>query len=161
MIAGILERPEKKYTSELLIFVPYFCYRIMNNEHSSHFTTSFREQAEIVFQLNSFEFQSISYESSDYILLVDKNFSWMVNQMNSLQSLSGCQAIGTYILKFKSLRKTVLTFISGVIAYTKKYLQSDWLREVQYWPYLYSVFNICTLWLNKKKNQHLISVAEK
>ena len=31
------------------------------------------------------------------------------------------------------------------IAYTQKYLQSDWLREVQYGPYLYSVFNICTL----------------
>ena len=43
---------------------------------------------------------------------------------------------------------TVIT----VIAYTKKYLQSDWLRGEQYWPYLYSVFNICTLWLNKKKN---------
>ena len=38
-----------------------------------------------------------------------------------------------------------------VIAYTKKYLQPDWLRGVQYWQYLYSVFNICTLWLNKKK----------
>ena len=38
-----------------------------------------------------------------------------------------------------------------IIAYTKKYLQSDWLRGVQYWLYLYSVFNICTLWLNKKK----------
>ena len=35
--------------------------------------------------------------------------------------------------------------ILGVIAYTKKYLQSDWLRGVQYWPYLFSVFNICTL----------------
>ena len=34
----------------------------------------------------------------------------------------------------------------------KKYLQSDWQRGVQYWPYLYSVFNICTLWLSKKKN---------
>ena len=22
---------------------------------------------------------------------------------------------------------------------------SDWLRVVQYWPYMYSVFNICTL----------------
>ena len=32
----------------------------------------------------------------------------------------------------------------------KKYLQSDWLRGVQYWPYLYSVFNIYTLLLNKK-----------
>ena len=42
----------------------------------------------------------------------------------------------------------------------KKYLQSDWLRGVQYWPYLYSVFNICTPLLNKK-NQHSISVAGK
>ena len=46
------------------------------------------------------------------------------------------------------------------IANTKKYLQSDWLRGVQYWPYLYYVFNICTLLLNKK-NQHSISGAEK
>ena len=38
------------------------------------------------------------------------------------------------------------------IANTKKYLQSDWLRGVQYWPYLYSVFNICTFSLNKKKS---------
>ena len=38
------------------------------------------------------------------------------------------------------------------MANTKKYLQSDWVRAVQYWPYLYSVFNICTLLLNKKKN---------
>ena len=38
------------------------------------------------------------------------------------------------------------------IAYMKKYLQSDWLRGVQHWPYLYSVFNICTVVLNKKKN---------
>ena len=27
-------------------------------------------------------------------------------------------------------------------------MQSDWLRGVQYCPYLYSVFNICTLLLN-------------
>ena len=33
----------------------------------------------------------------------------------------------------------------------EKYLQSDWLRGVQYWPYLYSVFNICTLLLNNNK----------
>ena len=33
----------------------------------------------------------------------------------------------------------------------EKYLQSDWLRGVQYWPYLYSVFNICTLELNERK----------
>ena len=45
----------------------------------------------------------------------------------------------------------LLLEILGIIACTKKYLQSDWLRGVQYWPYLYSVFNICTLWLNKKK----------
>ena len=35
---------------------------------------------------------------------------------------------------------------------TRKNLQSDWLRGVQYWPYLYFVYNICTLSLNKKKN---------
>ena len=44
------------------------------------------------------------------------------------------------------------TYIHTFIAHKKKYLQSDWLRGVQHWPYLYSVFNICTLWLNKKKN---------
>ena len=27
-------------------------------------------------------------------------------------------------------------------------MQSDWLRGVQYWPYFYSVFNICTVLLN-------------
>ena len=44
--------------------------------------------------------------------------------------------------------------ILEIIAYTEKYLQFDWLRGVQYWPYLYLVFNICTLWLiNKKKNK--------
>ena len=32
-------------------------------------------------------------------------------------------------------------------------MQSDWLRGVQYWPYLYSVFNICTILLNKEKNK--------
>ena len=42
--------------------------------------------------------------------------------------------------------------ILNIIANTKKYLQSDWLRRVQYLPYLYSVFNICTLLLNKKKS---------
>ena len=48
-----------------------------------------------------------------------------------------------------------------VITNTTKNLQSDWLREVKYWPYLYSVFNICTLLLNNNlKNQHSISVAE-
>ena len=45
----------------------------------------------------------------------------------------------------------IMVFIAG----TKKYLQSDWVRGVQYWPYLYSVFNICTYLLNnynKKKS---------
>ena len=45
----------------------------------------------------------------------------------------------------------ILTIIA-IIANTKKYLQSDWLRGVQYWLYLYSVFNICTPLLNKKKS---------
>ena len=43
-------------------------------------------------------------------------------------------------------------YIYIYIVYTKKYLHSDWLRGLQYWPYLYSVFNICTPGLNKKKN---------
>ena len=47
-----------------------------------------------------------------------------------------------------------------LISNTKKYLQSDWVRGVQYYPYLYSVFNIYTLLLNKE-NQHSISVAKK
>ena len=38
-----------------------------------------------------------------------------------------------------------LILLTDLTAYTKKYLQSDWLRRIQYWPYLYSVFNICTL----------------
>ena len=56
---------------------------------------------------------------------------------------------------------TAMVTLTFVIAYTKKYLQSDWLRGVHYWPYLYSVFNICTLLLNKKKIQHSNSVVEK
>ena len=47
-----------------------------------------------------------------------------------------------------------------VIFNTKKYVQSDWVRGVQYWLNLYSVFNICTFLLNKK-NKHSISVGEK
>ena len=35
--------------------------------------------------------------------------------------------------------------------YYEKISTFDWLRGVQYWPYLYSVSNICTLLLNKKK----------
>ena len=31
----------------------------------------------------------------------------------------------------------ICMYIYVFIAYTKKYLQSDWLRGVQYWPYLY------------------------
>ena len=38
----------------------------------------------------------------------------------------------------------ILIIIIIIIANTKKYLQSNWVRGVQYW-YLYSVFNICTL----------------
>ena len=37
------------------------------------------------------------------------------------------------------------------MANTKIYLQSDWVRGLQYIPHLYSVFNICTFLLNKKK----------
>ena len=38
----------------------------------------------------------------------------------------------------------LIIIIIIIIANTKKYLQSNWVRGVQYW-YLYSVFNICTL----------------
>ena len=38
----------------------------------------------------------------------------------------------------------IIIIIIIIIANTKKYLQSNWVRGVQYW-YLYSVFNICTL----------------
>ena len=48
--------------------------------------------------------------------------------------------------------RSIFFMLLPIIAYTKKYLQSNWLKGVQYWPYLYSVFNICTLRLNKKKN---------
>ena len=41
--------------------------------------------------------------------------------------------------------------ILGVITNMKKCLQSDWARGVQYWPYLYSVFNICALLQNNNK----------
>ena len=60
-------------------------------------------------------------------------------------------------LKYEKLGKywsycTRNQVITNVIANTKKYLQSDWLRGVQYRPYLYSVFNNFTLLLNKKKS---------
>ena len=48
-------------------------------------------------------------------------------------------------LATSSLKEIQSGVISIIIANTKKYLQSDWLTGVQYWPYLYSFFNICTL----------------
>ena len=45
---------------------------------------------------------------------------------------------GCLLGKCKNVKHTL-------IVKTKKYLQSDWLRGVQYWPNLYNVFNICTL----------------
>ena len=41
--------------------------------------------------------------------------------------------------------KFIISINHFIIANTKKYLQSDWLKGVQYWSYLYSVFNICNL----------------
>ena len=73
-----------------------------------------------------------------------------------LQSITVSQYNSNYlsyklkISRFTSVKCAMSIFI--IIAYTKKYLQSDWLRGVQYWPYLYSVFNICSLWLNEKEN---------
>ena len=51
--------------------------------------------------------------------------------------------------------------ISNFIAYTKKYLQPDWLRGVQYLPYLYSVSIFVLFDYVRKKIQHSNSVAEK
>ena len=52
-----------------------------------------------------------------------------------------------------------------LITNTRTYLQSDWLRVVQYWPYLHSFFNTCTLSKQEKnkqkESQYSISVAEK
>ena len=67
----------------------------------------------------------------------------------SLWSLENNYPIYNRYLTF--LNPSVIQSLSHLIANTKKYLQSDWLRGVQYWPYLYSVFNICTLLLNSNK----------
>ena len=40
-----------------------------------------------------------------------------------------------------------------IMANTKKYLQSDRVRGVQYWSYLCSVFNLCTLLLNNNNKK--------
>ena len=74
-----------------------------------------------------------------------------------------CLIFWVYVINFCiyfCIEESVL-YVLYFIANTKKYLQSYWLRGVQYWPYLYSVFNICTLSLNKKKQkiQSSISVA--
>ena len=42
-------------------------------------------------------------------------------------------------------QELIVRFLKLIIADTKKSLQSHWLSELQYWPYLHSVFNICTL----------------
>ena len=40
-------------------------------------------------------------------------------------------------------------------------MQSDWVRGVQYWPYLYSIFNICTRLLNKNNNNRNVFIKNK
>ena len=52
------------------------------------------------------------------------------------------------------LQKAMTIQKKNLIAITKRYLQSDWLRGVQYWPNLYSILNIFTLRLNKKKTKN-------
>ena len=54
-----------------------------------------------------------------------------------------------YSLEWQILRYYCILILE-FIANTEKYLQFDWLRGVQYWPYLYSVFNTCTL--EREKN---------
>ena len=77
----------------------------------------------------------------------------------SLWSLENNYPIYNRYLTF--LNPSVIQSLSHLIANTKKYLQSDWLRGVHIGR-ICTVFNICTLSLkNNKKNQHSISVAEK
>ena len=100
------------------------------------------------FQFRSFPFSCMSYMKSENCR------NWNCTWKGKTAELK--------LLKFPQLLLTVSVIMFTVIANTKKYLQSNWLRGVQYWPYLYSVFNIFTLSLNNnKKNQHSISVAEK
>ena len=70
----------------------------------------------------------------------------------SAYALTCQRALRAYVLMCK---RAILNNVNSFIVYTKKYLHSDWLRGVQCWSYMYSVFNICTLLLNKKKNAPL------
>ena len=67
----------------------------------------------------------------------EKDYSHAINIWNTFK----INAMGDYPDLYL---KTDFLLLS-IIAYTKKYLQSDWLRGAQYWRYLYSVFNICIL----------------
>ena len=67
----------------------------------------------------------------------EKDYSHAINILNTFKN----NVMGDYTDLY--LKTDVL--LLSIIAYTKKYLQSDWLRGAQYWRYLYSVFNICTL----------------
>ena len=105
----------------------------------------------------------LAFLSSSTFLKVEKKKKMMIIIMND-HIVIPYQTI--FSLRKMQLRLNELVWwdnislINKIIAKTKKYLQSDWLRGVQYWPYLYSVFNICILLLYKK-NQHSISVAGK
>ena len=60
-----------------------------------------------------------------------------------------------------TIKNTFLGTVFSIITNTKKYLQFDWLRGVQYWPYLQSVFNLYSLTKQEKKLLYSNSVAEK
>ena len=92
----------------------------------------------------------------------DKYYPQDEYQMNICVSYKCQNTIELIFQKELTLIKQVhqKSVIFGIIAYTKKYLRSDWLRGVQYCPYLYSVFISCTL-LNKKKNTTFEFRAEK
>ena len=51
-----------------------------------------------------------------------------------------------------SCKRPLTLYLLKIIANTNKYLQSDWVRRVKYWLYLYAVFNIYTLLLIYKKS---------
>ena len=83
-----------------------------------------------------------------------KLVAWMIWIILPGINLRSQQVLTAFLFSEFSLFSIFSTFKMALfIASTKKYLQSDWLRGVQYWPYLYFVFNIFPLLLNIDNNK--------
>ena len=97
--------------------------------------------------LNSHAMKKLNYEWP----LICRQFVYLLLTDNiAIGTYHGCTNCLNLKMEPKYLTKSVVQ-LNPTIAYMKKYQQSNWLRGVQYQPYLYSVFDICTLRLNKKK----------